>query len=439
MDQPKVSIIVPIYKSEAYLVQCLESLVSQTLNEIEILLVDEGDDDECWKIMRYYAGIDPRIVCIHAKHGGYGASVNAGIEIARGEYIGIVEADDFIEKNMYEKMYFIGEQHFADIVKCNYNDYVDKNDEFKFKKYPYFASKKIMYHVPMNKIFSARDFPMVFAFHPSIWSCLYKRQYILDHNIRFHLNRGIYLDTMFRFQAFLHTDKMVYIDNYFYNYRIQAKGSTTETWNLEDAIRRWGEVHAWFAQEGREALFQSIKQYCIKEEYVMTLRHYVCEKFTITPSFLKLMRNNFLCYDDQSITENTLFSNLDKRIIRLFKNGVMKEVNTLKKYARFNKNHYNLRKKRMKDRLTLFFILSAMSFLICHELDATTPGKNLLYSHVVMWVTGFFRFCGFLAGAGFFYHVVELAFLLIKRKQTRILQKKPVSSDNGVPHDSQSA
>ncbi len=425
MNQPKVSVIVPVYKSEAYLVQCLESTVRQTLKEIEILLVDEGDDDECWKIMRYYAGIEPRIVCVHAKHGGYGASVNAGIEIARGEYIGIVEADDYIEKNMYEKMYSVGEQHSADIVKCNYNDHVDGDDEFEFKKYPYFASKKIMHHVPENKLFAPRDFPMVFAFHPSIWSCLYKRQYLLDHNIRFHRDRGIYLDTMFRFQTFLNTDKMVYISNYFYNYRIQAKGSTTETWHLEDAIRRWDEVHAWFAQEGREALFQSIKQYCIKEEYVMTLRHYVCEKFTISPLFLRMMQNNFICYDDQSITENTIFSNLDKRIIRLFKNGSIKEVNKLKKYAQFNNNYYKLRKKRVKNRLSLFFIISVMSFLICHGLDGMIPEKNFVWNNTLMWTKVFFRFCGFLAGASFFYHVVELAFLMTKRKLTQILQKKP--------------
>lgn len=425
MDQPKVSIIVPIYKSEAYLVQCLESLVSQTLNEIEILLVDEGDDDECWKIMRYYASIEPRIVCIHAKHGGYGASVNTGIEIARGEYIGIVEADDYIEKNMYEKMYFIGKQHSADIVKCNYNDHVDGDDEFEFKKYPYFASKKIMHHVPMNKLFAPRDFPMVFSFHPSIWSCLYKRQYLLDHNISFHQNRGIYLDTMFRFQTFLNTDKMVYINNYFYNYRIQSKGSTTETWHLEDAIRRWDEVHAWFAQEGREALFQAIKRYCIKEEFVMTLRHYVCEKHDISQTALKLMQNNFICYDDQTITENPLFTNLEKRIIHLFKNGLMKKVDALKKYAKFNDRYYNLRKKKIKNRLTLFLALSVMSFLVCHGLDDITAEKTFWHGSGLMWTKGFFRFCGFLAGAGFFYHIVELAFLLIKRKQTRILQKNP--------------
>ena len=425
MEQPKVSVIIPIYKSEAYLVQCLESVVRQSLKEMEILLVDEGDDDECWKIMQYYAGMDSRIVCIHARHGGYGASVNAGIAISRGKYIGIVEADDYIEKNMYEKMFSVAEHHSADVVKCNYNDYVDLNDEFSFKKYPYFASEKIMHHVPVDKIFAARDFPMVFAFHPSIWSCLYKRQYLLEHNIKFHLDRGIYLDTMFRFQTFLNTDRMVYINNYFYNYRIQAKGSTTETWHLKDAIRRWSEVHTWFAQQGREGLFQSIKRYCLKEEYVMTLRHYVCEEHAISQETLALMRNNILCYDDPSIMENMLFTNLEKRIIHLFKNGLIKKFEKLKKYVKFNNNYYMLRKKRLQNRLYLFFIVSTMSFLVCYGLDGMTQEKAF-YTVTVIWIKDFFRFCGFLASAGFFYLVVELAALLIKRKKTLILQNNPV-------------
>lgn len=105
MKQPKVSIIVPVYKVEKYLVQCLDSIVGQTLKDIEIIIVDEGDKDACRYIIDHYEQADKRVIAIHEKNGGYGASVNKGFDIAKGEYIGIVESDDFIAPEMYEEMY----------------------------------------------------------------------------------------------------------------------------------------------------------------------------------------------------------------------------------------------------------------------------------------------------------------------------------------------
>lgn len=105
MKQPKVSVIIPVYKVEKYLVQCLDSIVGQTLKDIEIIIVDEGDKDACRYIIDHYEQADKRVIAIHEKNGGYGASVNKGFDIAKGEYIGIVESDDFIAPEMYEEMY----------------------------------------------------------------------------------------------------------------------------------------------------------------------------------------------------------------------------------------------------------------------------------------------------------------------------------------------
>lgn len=103
--QPKISVIVPIYKVEKYLVQCIDSILNQTLKDIEVILVDEGDRDACRFIIDHYEQNDKRVKAIHEKNGGYGASVNKGMEIAVGEYISIIESDDFIEPTMYEEMY----------------------------------------------------------------------------------------------------------------------------------------------------------------------------------------------------------------------------------------------------------------------------------------------------------------------------------------------
>lgn len=117
MKQPKVSVIIPVYKVEKYLVQCLDSIVGQTLKDIEIIIVDEGDKDACRYIIDHYEQADKRVIAIHEKNGGYGASVNKGFDIAKGEYIGIVESDDFIAPEMYEEMYNYAKKLDADVVK----------------------------------------------------------------------------------------------------------------------------------------------------------------------------------------------------------------------------------------------------------------------------------------------------------------------------------
>ena len=102
---PKVSIIVPIYNVEKYLRQCLDSIVNQTLKDIEIILVDDGSTDSCPSICDEYASKDKRIIVIHKENAGLGAAYNTGLDIAKGDYIGFVESDDFIELNMYEELY----------------------------------------------------------------------------------------------------------------------------------------------------------------------------------------------------------------------------------------------------------------------------------------------------------------------------------------------
>lgn len=102
---PKVSIIVPIYNVQEYLRECLDSLLSQTLQEIEIICVNDGSTDHSPEILESYATLDARVKVMHKENSGYGASMNQGIRAASGEYIGIVEPDDYVETEMYEELY----------------------------------------------------------------------------------------------------------------------------------------------------------------------------------------------------------------------------------------------------------------------------------------------------------------------------------------------
>ena len=99
---PKVSIIVPTYNVEQYLREAMDSIINQTLKDIEIICIDDGSTDNSGKILDEYASKDSRVKVIHKKNGGYGKAMNVGLDNATGEYVGIVEPDDYIEPDMYE-------------------------------------------------------------------------------------------------------------------------------------------------------------------------------------------------------------------------------------------------------------------------------------------------------------------------------------------------
>lgn len=115
----KVSIIVPHYKTELYIRKCVDSILSQTLKEFELILVDDGSPDRCGEICDDYSQRDSRVKVIHKENGGYSSAINAGLDIAQGEYIGIVDGDDYIEKDMYETLYDLAKKYEADVVECN--------------------------------------------------------------------------------------------------------------------------------------------------------------------------------------------------------------------------------------------------------------------------------------------------------------------------------
>ena len=124
--QPKVSVIIPIFNVERYLSQCLDSVVNQTLKEIEIICVNDGSTDKSLDIIKEYASKDSRIVIIDKKNSGYGHSMNCGMDIAKGEYIGIIESDDYAELQMFEKLYNLANKKNLDVVKSGFFYYWTK-------------------------------------------------------------------------------------------------------------------------------------------------------------------------------------------------------------------------------------------------------------------------------------------------------------------------
>jgi len=116
----KLSIIVPVYKVELYLRRCIDSILEQTFTDFELILVDDGSPDNCPTICDEYAKIDSRIIVIHKENEGLSAARNAGLDIAKGEYIGFVDSDDFVHSTMYETLYQTATDYEVDIVQCEF-------------------------------------------------------------------------------------------------------------------------------------------------------------------------------------------------------------------------------------------------------------------------------------------------------------------------------
>lgn len=120
MDNPKISVIIPVYNVEPYLRRCIDSVIGQTYTNLEIILVDDGSTDNCGAICDEYAARDDRIQVLHRENGGVSAARNAGLVAAGGEWVGFVDADDYIEPDMYEYMLALAGESGADIAQCGF-------------------------------------------------------------------------------------------------------------------------------------------------------------------------------------------------------------------------------------------------------------------------------------------------------------------------------
>lgn len=215
MDRPKVSIIMPTYKVEKYFRQCIESVINQTLTDIEIIPVDDGSPDNCGKIMDEFAANDSRIKPIHQENGGYGKAVNAGIAVATGEYIGIVETDDWCEPNMFEKLYTQAKKLDADVSKCDFKYYFGKN---YFK--PCNSIRKVGKE---NVLYTLKENPAIMKYHVSIWSAIYRKSFLDKHNIRVEESRSAsYQDMPFASLIYAKGAKVTLVHDHLINYRAEA-------------------------------------------------------------------------------------------------------------------------------------------------------------------------------------------------------------------------
>lgn len=221
---PTISVLVPICNSEQYLEQALDSLIAQTFTDFEALCINDGSTDGSLGIIKRYMEKDQRFRLIDKENSGYGASMNLGIDTARGEYIGILEPDDFFEPNALELLYGLVKDASADapvdVVKANYWFYWSTPKE---RNQLISVCKPPMTDAPFNP----RDVREVFYCIPSIWSALYRREMLVDKGVRFLETAGAsFQDLGFQFKVWVTAQKVVMSEEAILHYRQDNEASS---------------------------------------------------------------------------------------------------------------------------------------------------------------------------------------------------------------------
>lgn len=215
----KISVIVPVYNIEDYIGRCIESILRQTWRNLEIILVDDGSSDRSGSICDAYAAEDHRIKVIHQQNKGLSGARNSGLEICTGEYIGFVDGDDWILKDMYEFLYGLLEENGADIAVCGYTVQGGRTEsreaEAERQTAVYGKREAVRTIVEDRKI------------HSYVWNKLYRRKLFAE--VRFPEGRGME-DIATTYKVFMLSGKVAVSDKPKYCY-YQREGSISRSWD----------------------------------------------------------------------------------------------------------------------------------------------------------------------------------------------------------------
>lgn len=212
----KVSVIVPVYNAEKYLNRCVDSLLSQTLKDIEIILVDDGSKDSSPAICDEYAEKHDNVTVLHIENGGPARARNKGIEIAKGDYIGFADSDDYCHVEQFEKLYNNAKENNSDIAMCSF--FVDNTKEIKPVNIA-FDSLCSSNDEIKNRIISCFYGEYVHGLN-SLWIKIFKRSMLMNNNIRMNENLMRAEDMWFIFDALKVSNVFSFIpDNLYYYYQ----------------------------------------------------------------------------------------------------------------------------------------------------------------------------------------------------------------------------
>lgn len=242
--EPKISVLVPCCNVEKYLHQCIDSILNQTFKEMEIICLNDGSTDGTLDILNDYASKDSRIIVVDKPNSGYGATMNMGLDMARGKYVGIIESDDYIEPEMFEALYNEAENGGLDVVRCLYmrrNEVTGVDSLVDESPFLY----------ELDKVFNPMEHKNVFFIAPSIWAALYNRDFLVRSDIRFLETPGAsYQDTSFNFKVLAKSKTIKVLSKVLHNYRINSNSSVSSLGKLYCVCDEDAEIHRYAREHG---------------------------------------------------------------------------------------------------------------------------------------------------------------------------------------------
>ena len=319
MTEPKVSIIVPVYNVGEYFERCLSSLTSQTLKEIEIILVDDGSKGETPALCDKAALEDSRIKVIHKENEGAGKARNAGLKIAKGKYIGFVDSDDYVDLKMYEILYEKAEKYSSDFVISGVT-YVNGNmfkEDGNTDKRTYFnedtniEGKEALTELRLGILGSLPGEKEDSKYGTSVWKNLFKREIIVNNGLYFESEREMLSeDALFLLDYIPCIKKATGIENALYNY-VRNEGSISKSYKADRFSK--GFV---FIEEAEKRLKKDIEY----DEYIKYSNRY-CQ------SFLRVICSQEVMYASEN---NIPYKKLKERLKTVCENP--KSESVLKSY-----------------------------------------------------------------------------------------------------------
>lgn len=289
LNNPLVSVIIPVYKVEKYLNRCVDSVLAQTYTNIEIILVDDGSPDNCGNICDHYQKKDTRIHVLHKKNGGLSDARNAGFDISNGDYVTFIDSDDYVEASFIEQLLENLIKHNADIIECGYI----KGEKTML---PNSASELVCTEFTSEQFL--RNWHGKYKnFETTAWGKLYRKEVFIDKDgekILYPVGR-LHEDILTTHRLVENAEKIVVLNRALYHYTINSSGIT------KAPITRKRLLDYIFAQEQRLDFFEK-SQYksAYKRLFVLTAQgwilYYCMGKKCLKKDFLESqdIRNRFL-------------------------------------------------------------------------------------------------------------------------------------------------
>lgn len=301
---PEISIIVPVYKVEEYLRECLDSILRQTFSNFELILVDDGSPDSSGVICDQYANLDERIRVIHQKNGGHSAARNAGLDIAEGKYISFIDGDDCVPDWMLEELHQVIKKYDVDMVKGRHQRFVDDIGEVD----QYDANVYIMDTEQAIKNFLCEAYSSEKKINVAVWDGLYRRE-IFD-NIRFPFGL-IYEDGYVTPQILLKSNKIAIYNKIIYFYRRNPNGTMAQgiTKHSLQSLSDWEFLHYLitdrFPQYGNITCKKWIYKYLEMYKYLQTHKELDNNGETLRKIRKELLKN-YQCFQKNGIPKKVL-------------------------------------------------------------------------------------------------------------------------------------